>query len=170
MLFVLFIVLPALELVLLIEVGSRIGTVATLGLIVLTGVLGASLARVQGFLVLRKIQEDVARGQLPAGPMVDGLIILVAGALLITPGILTDAFGFLCLVPAFRAFLKAMVWRRLERMVRESRVHLSVHGAGFTGQSSPEERGERGPVIDVEAEPFEPGTPVKNVKKRFPME
>jgi UPF0716 protein FxsA len=167
MLLLLFIVVPALELILLIEVGSRIGTVATLGLIVLTGVVGASLARVQGFLVLRKIQEDVARGQLPAGSLVDGLIILVAGVLLITPGILTDVFGFLCLFPAFRSVLKAMVWRRLERMVRESRVHLSVHGPGFTGQSSVEESG---PVYDVEAEPCEPGTPFKNAKKRFPME
>jgi len=101
-LLLLFILLPAAELALLIEFGSRFGTLHTLILIVLTGIVGASLARSQGLGVMGEIQQEVAAGRLPTNSLVDGVIILVAAALLVTPGILTDAFGFLCLLPAFR--------------------------------------------------------------------
>jgi UPF0716 protein FxsA len=128
-LLLLFVVLPALELALLIEIGGRIGTPATLALIAVTGVVGAALARRQGLSVLRRLQEETAAGRLPTGPLVDGVLILVAAALLVTPGVLTDAFGFLCLVPAFRGFVKREVRRRLEGAVREGRVHLYTEGA-----------------------------------------
>jgi len=123
-LLLLFVVLPAVELALLIEVGGRIGTPATIGLIALTGVVGASLARRQGLGVVRQLQSEMDGGRLPAGTLLDGVMVLVAGALLVTPGILTDVFGFLCLVPAFRSLLKAGVRRRLERAVREGRVRV----------------------------------------------
>jgi UPF0716 protein FxsA len=64
---------------------------------------------------------------LPAGSLVDGVILLVAAALLMTPGILTDAFGFICLVPAFRTIAKRILWGRLESAVRENRVHVDLH-------------------------------------------
>jgi UPF0716 protein FxsA len=126
-LLLLFVVLPAVELALLIEVGGRIGTLNTLALIVVTGVLGASLARRQGLDVLRQMQGEIAEGRLPAGSLIDGVIILLAAALLVTPGILTDAVGLLCLVPGFRSLVKGVLWRRLERAVRENRVQLQVH-------------------------------------------
>jgi UPF0716 protein FxsA len=122
----LFVVLPAVELALLIELGSRFGTLHTLSLIVLTGVIGASLARGQGLGVMRQIQTEVAEGRLPATSLVDAAIILVAAALLITPGVLTDAFGFLCLIPAFRGVMKRILWRRLEESVRQNRIHVDV--------------------------------------------
>jgi UPF0716 protein FxsA len=125
-LLLLFIVLPAAELALLIEVGRRIGTAATLALIVLTGVAGATLARWQGLGVLRAIRTETAAGRLPAAELVDGLILLLASALLVTPGVLTDALGFLCLVPAFRSHLRAILRRRFERAVAEGRV-VVVH-------------------------------------------
>ena len=125
-LLLLFVVLPAVELALLIELGSRFGTLHTLALIVLTGVFGASLARGQGLSVLRQIQAEVAAGQLPAASLVDAAIILVAAALLVTPGVLTDGFGFLCLIPAFRGVVKRILWRRLEDSVRQNRVHVDV--------------------------------------------
>lgn len=125
-LLLLFIVLPATELALLIEVGRRIGTGSTLALIVVTGIVGATLARRQGLGVLEAIRVETAAGRLPAAPLVDGLILLVASALLVTPGILTDVFGFLCLVPAFRAWLRAVFRRRFERAVAEGRV-VMVH-------------------------------------------
>ncbi len=129
-LLLLFVVLPAVELSLLIELGSRIGTAATLGLIVVTGMVGASLARRQGLAVLGHLQSEVAAGQLPAGSLVDGVLILLAAALLVTPGIVTDAVGFLCLVPAFRSLAKRELLRRLERAVRERRLHVSVSSEG----------------------------------------
>jgi UPF0716 protein FxsA len=127
-LLLLFVVVPAVELALLIEVGSRIGTATTLMIIMVTGVIGASLARQQGLGVIQELQRETAAGQLPASSLVDAMLILIAGALLVTPGILTDAFGFLCLVPAFRRMLKRFALRRLETAVAEGRVELHVHG------------------------------------------
>jgi UPF0716 protein FxsA len=125
----LFVVLPAVELALLVELGTRIGTGATLLLIMLTGLVGAGLARRQGLGVLRELQSETAEGRLPAGSLVDGVIILVAGALLVTPGVLTDVFGFACLVPAFRRWARRVALRRIERAVAEGRIELHVHGA-----------------------------------------
>lgn len=126
-LLLLFVAVPAVELALLIEIGSRIGTLATLALIAVTGVAGASLARRQGLRVVRGLQSEVAEGRLPAAVLVDGVIILIAGALLITPGILTDAVGFLCLVPAFRTWVRGILRRRLERAVAERRLQIEFY-------------------------------------------
>ncbi len=125
-LLILFIVVPAVELALLIEVGSRIGTPTTLLIIVITGVVGAFYARREGLGVLRKLQHQMGSGQLPADSMGDGALILVASALLMTPGFLTDAFGFLCLIPATRAMIRQMVWRELLRMLQSGRFHVDV--------------------------------------------
>ena len=146
-LLLLFILVPAVELALLIEVGRVIGTPGTLGIIVLTGAVGASLARWQGLRVLRDLQVESTAGRLPADSLMDGAIILLAGALLITPGILTDVFGFLCLVPATRELGKRAVRRRFEQAVREGSV---VMMSGLDGSSIP---GSGGPVVDVTAEP-----------------
>jgi UPF0716 protein FxsA len=123
-LMLLFVLVPALELVLLIEIGSRIGTLSTLALIVVTGVVGAQLAGRQGLDVLRRIQQETSEGRLPAVSVIDGAFILVAGALLVTPGILTDVVGLLFLVPAFRRCLGRALRRRFEQAVREGRIHV----------------------------------------------
>lgn len=136
-LLLLFILVPAAELAILIELGSRIGTVPTLGLIAVTGVLGAALARWQGLGVLRSAQEQMRRGELPAGSIADGMMILTAAALLLTPGVLTDAFGFLLLLPQFRTGIKALAIRRLRRAVEENRVQVQVSGFDFPGVEGP---------------------------------
>ncbi|MBW2715581.1 MAG: FxsA family protein [Deltaproteobacteria bacterium] len=146
-LLLLFILVPAVELALLIELGKMIGTPGTLGIIVLTGAVGASLARRQGLRVLRDLQAETTAGRLPAEPLMDGAIILLAGALLITPGILTDVFGFLCLVPATRALVKRAARRRFERAMREGSV---VVMGGFDGSPMP---GSEGHIVDVTPEP-----------------
>ncbi|MCZ6490349.1 MAG: FxsA family protein [Acidobacteria bacterium] len=125
-LLLLFILVPAVELALLIEVGRHIGTLATLSLIACTGALGAFLARRQGLRTLQQVRSEFNAGGLPAGPIVDGVIILLAAALLLTPGILTDALGFLCLAPAFRTVVKKTLWVRLMRAVREGRSSVTV--------------------------------------------
>jgi UPF0716 protein FxsA len=148
-LLLLFILVPTVELALLIEVGSRIGTLATLGLIAVTGVIGAALARQQGLRVLQQLQAELAAGRLPASSLFDGVIILVAGALLITPGILTDAVGFLCLVPGFRALVRRTIRHRFERAVGEQRVHVegSAHFEEWLGG-----RRSAGPTFDADYE------------------
>ncbi len=114
----LFIAVPAVELVLLIKLGGLIGVLPTVGIIVLTGAVGATLARWQGLSVIRQLQREVAQGQLPAGALFDGLVILIAGALLITPGFLTDIVGFLSLVPGVRAALRRALRGRIERSIQ----------------------------------------------------
>jgi len=101
-LLILFIVVPIVELYLLVQLGLRIGLPPTLGLIVLTGFLGASLARQQGLSTLRKIQQEVSNGRPPTQELVEGVMILIGGIVLLTPGILTDLFGFALLLPWFR--------------------------------------------------------------------
>jgi len=146
-LLLLFILLPGVELALLIELGRAIGTPGTLLLIAVTGVIGAALARRQGLRALRDLQAESAAGRLPAAALTDGAIILVAGALLITPGLLTDATGFLCLVPAVRAWVRGAIVRRIERAIRDGDV---VVMGRFESTSA---RGASGPIVDVAAEP-----------------
>jgi len=123
-LLLLFVLLPAVELMLLIQLGKMIGTIRTVGLIVFTGIVGAQLARSQGLGVIRALQRETSEGKLPAVPLIDGALVLMAGALLVTPGVLTDLFGFACLMPAFRSELRGMLLRRLERAVQEGKVHV----------------------------------------------
>ena len=143
-LLLLFILVPVAELALLIELGKRIGLPATLALIVFTGALGAYLARRQGLGVLAKIRSEMAEGRLPTGQLVDGALILVAGAVLMTPGVLTDAFGFLCLFPPARRRLKSYLSRRFERAIQSGGVNMSVDfgsvGSGFPRQYPTETR------------------------------
>ncbi len=125
-LLLLFTLVPLLELALLLEIGRRIGTGDTLVLILATGVVGALVARRQGVAVLRRIQTELIGGQLPGPTMVEGVIILLAGALLITPGILTDIVGFLCLVPATRRVIRALLWRAFTRALQRGRASVEV--------------------------------------------
>ena len=104
-LFLLFLTVPLVEIYLLLEVGSIMGALPTVGAVVLTAVIGAALVRVQGFSTLMRIRESLNRGEVPAVALVEGAFLLVAGALLLTPGFITDAVGFACLCPPLRRFL-----------------------------------------------------------------
>ncbi len=156
-LLLLFIVLPAVELGLLIELGQRIGTLETLALIVVTGIVGASMARSQGLSLLSRVRKQISAGEMPADSLLDGLMILIASALLVTPGVFTDAFGFLCLIPAFRALLKRELVRRFRRAVEENRVQVSGQGVWFhdTATSARPDREPRAgqPVVDATTTP-----------------
>ena len=102
LLLVLFLVVPIAEIWVLIEVGSVVGAVATIGLVVLTAVVGAALMRAQGLATLFRARAAMAKGEVPALELLEGAVILIAGALLLTPGFITDAAGFACLIPPFR--------------------------------------------------------------------
>ena len=108
-LLLLFAGLPLVELALLLRVARLITPVGTLGLVIFTGVLGATLARRQGLKAWRRVQSDLAEGRMPASHIVDALLIFVAGVVLVTPGILTDTLGFALLIPPIRALLKREV-------------------------------------------------------------
>ncbi|MDH5611055.1 MAG: FxsA family protein [Gammaproteobacteria bacterium] len=108
----LFIVIPLAELYLIIEVGGQIGAFWTVMIIIGTAVIGVNLLRVQGFSTLRRAQKNMEQGAMPAMEMMEGIVLAVGGALLITPGFLTDTLGFICLMPAARqALIRAVIKR-----------------------------------------------------------
>lgn len=114
----LFTVIPAVELVVLIVLGRAVGFWPTAGLVLLTGVLGAWLARREGLRVLLAVRKEMAEGRMPTDHLLDGLLIVIAGAVLLTPGLLTDLLGFLLLVPAGRRAVKKVVSRAIAGRVQ----------------------------------------------------
>lgn len=124
LLFLIFVVVPFIEIYLLIEVGGVIGALPTIGLVVLTAVVGAGLLRAQGLATITRVQSTLAQGGLPAMELMEGAFLLVGGALLLTPGFFTDAVGFACLIPPLRRWLIARV---LERGVMHVRGGFGHH-------------------------------------------
>lgn len=140
----LFVLLPALELYVLVELGSQIGSLSTFGLILATGALGAALVKRQGLGLLQRIREESEQGRLPALPLLEGLVLLFAGALLVTPGLLTDTVGFLALVPALRA-------RAAQALAARAKAHGTLFVTRGFGPMAP--RAHRADVVDVAARP-----------------
>ena len=100
--FLLVLLIPFIEIYLLLKVGGSIGAFPTIFLVVFTAVLGTWLLRQQGFATFQRLQENLAKGTIPAYEMIEGPIILVGGLLLLTPGFITDILGFACLIPPLR--------------------------------------------------------------------
>lgn len=117
--FLLFTIVPVVEIYLIIRVGSLIGALPTVLLLLAISSAGAWLVRTQGFALMRRIQSELAQGRLPAAELLDGALVLVGGVLLLTPGFFTDLLGLVLLIPASRALIKQFVglWlqRRLDR-------------------------------------------------------
>lgn len=131
-LFILFIVIPIVEMWVLIQVGARIGALPTIGLVLLTAVIGVALLRAQGLSTLLRANQRMNAGQIPAREMGEGLFLAVGGALLLTPGFVTDGLGFMCLIPGVRRWLLKSLMKRVQ-----------VRQFGGTGP--------------FDQEPFEPG-------------
>ncbi len=114
-----------IELAILIEIGSRVGTFHTIMLIISTGVVGALLAQSQGLAVIRKIQEEISFGRPPADELFDGLFVLVGGVLLITPGILTDLIGFAFLLPITRNLIKQLFILKIQNNIARGETNFT---------------------------------------------
>ena len=133
----LFVGVPLLELYILIQLGQVVGLWPTIGLVVLTGFAGASLARLEGLRTFWKLQDRLARGELPGSALFDGLAILLGGALLLTPGILTDILGFSFLLPPTRRFLLGRIRKRMEKGLKTGTIQVirfGGFGPGFGGE------------------------------------
>ena len=104
-LFLLFTIIPFLEVTLLLKLGSHFGFWSTLVLVILTGLVGAYLVKMEGLAVWTRVQKELAEGRMPTTELVEGLFLLVAGIVLVTPGILTDIFGLCLLYPRSRKFI-----------------------------------------------------------------
>lgn len=161
----LFVAIPIAEIWILISVGGIIGVVPTISLVVLTAIAGTALIRHQGMGLILKARQGLDRGEPPVGAVIDGAFLLVAGALLLTPGFLTDAIGFLCLVPIFRRSVAAWLWARYANRTTFGQTGFSGPGAG-TGQSRPNRGGISGSIIEGEFTEVDPGdtstTPPQN--------
>jgi UPF0716 protein FxsA len=147
---------PILEIAVFIIVGQYIGVLATLAMIFVTAVIGSILLRVQGFGLLREIQKIVDDGGVPGRELVHGVMILLAGVLLLTPGFVTDTIGFLLFIPP----LRDVAWRFL-------RSRVVVHGS-FTRQEWKENRKRDPRTIDLDENDFSenanPDSPWKDGK------
>ncbi len=130
-LLLLFLLLPAIELGLLIQVHNLIDFWPTMALIIVTGIVGTILARREGTSTWKKVNARLQQGGLPGNELVEGVIILVAGALLVTPGVLTDVVGFLGLIPPTRRMIRRYVIKRFKKKMSEGQAQ--VHYGGFYG-------------------------------------
>lgn len=142
-LFLLFLLVPVVEIYFLIQVGKVIGAGWTIFLVVGTAVLGAYLLRLQGFNTLRRAQTSMAQGQLPAMEMLEGLCLLISGALLLTPGFVTDTLGFLLLMPPVRRAL-------IKQMLSNSQVIFRQRNSTFYQHASHQRHHQNANIIEGE--------------------
>jgi len=136
---------PLAEISVFVLVGGQIGVLATLGLVLVTAVAGAILLRIQGFGIMERIRQTLEARQVPGREMVHGVMIMIAGVLLLTPGFVTDTCGFLLFVPAIRD----MAWRFL----RDRIVVQTVQTRG-PGQAPGRGPSQGGPTIDLDDEDY----------------
>jgi len=113
LLLILFIIVPLFELYILIQIGNLLGVLPTIMLVIITALIGALLLRYQGLQTLARVQNKLQQGEIPAAELIGGVILLLSGALLLTPGFFTDCIGFLCLLPTFRTRLATSFLKRL---------------------------------------------------------
>jgi len=146
--------MPVAELAVLIQVGSVIGVMNTIGLVLLTAVVGAWLLRQQGLATLLRANERLNSGELPAKEVAEGLILAVGGAMLLTPGFITDTFGFLCLIPGTRHWLAAQALKRMTIAGRSQsfRFQAGSFRQGPFGGQGPFDRDANGDIIEGEYE------------------
>jgi len=135
LLLALFIVVPLIEIYLLIKVGGLIGTLPTVALVVFTAVLGTLLLRWQGLATIGRVQASLGAGQLPAIEMMEAVVLLLCGALLLTPGFFTDTLGFLCLITPLRRGVIRAVMGRFGAIIRPA------GGPGHSDENKPGQSG-----------------------------
>ncbi|MEM8540205.1 MAG: FxsA family protein [Pseudomonadota bacterium] len=142
----LLLIIPLLEIAAFVVIGGEIGVFYTLALIVVTAIIGSILLRIQGFGLLAKIQADMNSGKVPARELVHGLMIMIAGVLLLTPGFVTDSCGFLLFVPP----LRDAAWRVLKGRFKV----VNLNGQEPFSNSGPQNP-TGGPTIDLDDEDFQ---------------
>ena len=125
-LLILFTAVPLVELALLIKLGNAIGLWPTIFMVIATGVLGAALARSQGTRVISAIRAEVAGGRPPTESLINGLLVLVGGVVLLTPGLLTDLLGFFLLVPFTRNWFRKKLQGRLRKHARKNSASATI--------------------------------------------
>jgi UPF0716 protein FxsA len=126
-LFIAFTLVPVIEIYLLIKVGSQIGALNTVILVIATGFAGAYLARMQGLHTMYRVRASLDRGVMPTEDLLDAMLIFAAGMVLLTPGFVTDALGLLLLIPETRRWFKDFLKRKFDRWIRDHDASLRRH-------------------------------------------
>ena len=126
-LFLAFTIVPVIEIYLLIKLGTFLGALNTVIIVILTGIIGAYLARLEGLHTMIKVRDGLNRGEIPAEEMLDALLILVAGILLLTPGFLTDMAGLLILIPQTRVMLKRWLRKKFDEWTHTQRMKIDIY-------------------------------------------
>lgn len=129
----LFVAMPIVEIAVMLKVGDAIGWFTTLSIVILTAVIGTTLLRQQGLATLNKARQRLDAGEMPAQQMLEGMLLLLGGVLLLTPGFVTDAFGFVCLIPVTRQWLASLIARRSV---------VGVSGVTGFGRGAPRDAGQ----------------------------
>ena len=124
-LFLCFTLIPVIELYLLIQIGSVIGGINTILLVILSGFAGAWLARMEGMNTMLKLRANLQQGLMPAEEMIDAVIIFGAGVVLLTPGLITDGFGLLLLWPPSRNRFKRMLRKKFDQMKAQGEININ---------------------------------------------
>jgi len=140
---------PALELYLLFKVGAQLGALNTILIIIVTGVLGASLAKSQGLELLMKIQNELNKGEIPAGQLLQGFLVMGGGLLLLTPGFVTDILGFSMVLPGTRTIIAMFLTKFFAGQIKKGNVHVftNMSGGPFGGFGQQKDKSE---VFDAE--------------------
>jgi UPF0716 protein FxsA len=119
----LFVLVPIIELCILLEIGKNIGIFFTITLVIFTGIIGAYLVKNQGFNLLFRIKSQMNSGMIPTDSLIEGLLVLIGGIFLITPGLMTDIIGFLLVIPPSRLFIFNYAKRWIVHKIREHGIY-----------------------------------------------
>lgn len=144
LLFLAFIVLPVLEVYVIVQVADGIGWPEAIALVILVSLAGAVLTKIQGFTVWARFQAQLAQGRMPSNELVDGGLVLIAAALMLTPGFITDFVGLFLLVPFTRPLVRRPILNRIRRRAENHQAYrVWTSATGWRG----------GPVVDTDATP-----------------
>jgi UPF0716 protein FxsA len=140
LLFVLFIIIPIIEITVIMQVGALLGVWPTVAIVIFSAWLGAKYVRQQGLATLQSVQTKMAQGEMPSGEIVTGLMLLVAGVLLVTPGFVTDAFGLLLLVPSVREGIAKQVQKQIKVNQFNASASYNQNSSGNVYQHEPQDQ------------------------------
>ncbi len=154
---IIFLVIPILEIYFLIKVSDLIEVFPTIILVILTAVIGAGLLRQQGLSTLARLQQNIGQGKIPAQEMIEGVLLAVGGALLMTPGFITDTIGFLCLIPFTRKFIAQNI---MKRSADKLKAGVGAQASGFTYSSYSEQTQDNSNIVEGEFTEVEENPPV----------
>ena len=165
-----FILVPILEIIVFINVGNFLGVINTIAIVIVTALIGTYLLQKQGLSVLLRAQDDINKGQAPISSVIDGVFLLIAGAFLLTPGLITDTFGFLLFIPQFRRFLAQYASQYFLKKGNVKFYEFSEEQRSYQHdyKQNDMDMSDNGPIIDTDYEDVSPSDKNNNKNNTSP--